>query len=92
MSTFKFGINYGKLLGILRVYEIDTQLVSPQKWKKAMGVTKDKQPSINKAKELFPNVSLLPTPRCTKDHDGMAEALLIAEYGRRQYENKNKKI
>lgn len=83
-STFKFGVNYGKILGILRVYEIDVHLVTPSKWKKAMGVTSDKQTSINKAKELFPGINLIPE-RCRKEHDGIAEALLIAEYGRQQY-------
>jgi hypothetical protein len=29
-------------------------------------------------------VSLLPTERCKKDNDGMAEALLLAEYARRK--------
>lgn len=87
-STFKFGVNYGKILGILRVYEIDTHLVTPSKWKKAMGVTSDKQTSINKAKELFPEISLIPR-RCRKEHDGIAEALLIAEYGRRGYEKES---
>ena len=33
---------------------------------------------------LFPDVSLLATPRCKKPHDGMAEALLMAEYARRK--------
>jgi hypothetical protein len=35
-------------------------------------------------RRLFPGVSLRATPRCTTDHDGMAEALLIAEYARRK--------
>lgn len=33
---------------------------------------------------LFPGVSLLPTERCRKDNDGMAEALLMAEYAKRR--------
>ena len=41
-------------------------------------------------KRLFPGVNLKATERCRKDHDGIAEALLIAEYGRRHYNGKEK--
>jgi hypothetical protein len=43
-----------------------------------------KQRSVIAAQRLFPNVSLLPTPRCKKPSDGIADALLIAEWGRRK--------
>jgi hypothetical protein len=43
-----------------------------------------KNTSIAVCKRLFPDVSLLPSERCRKDHDGMAEALLMAEYARRR--------
>ena len=51
-----------------------------------MEVTSDKNTSIDLCKRLFPDINLLATPRSRKPHDGMAEALLIAEYGRRHYE------
>jgi hypothetical protein len=35
------------------------------------------------AKRLFPTVDLRATNRCKKSHDGIVDALLIAEYGRR---------
>lgn len=34
-------------------------------------------------KRLFPEVNFTATERCTKTHDGMTDAVLIAEYGRR---------
>lgn len=40
--------------------------------------------SFEVCRKLFPDVSLLPTSRCKKSHDGMAEALLMAEYARRR--------
>lgn len=47
--------------------------------------TKDtKAMSILAAQRLFPDVSLLRTNKCKKPDHGMADALLIAEYGRRQ--------
>ena len=57
--------------------------VRPATWKKSMGVVSEKGTSILRCEQLFPGVNLLRTPRCTKKHDGMAEALLIAEYARR---------
>lgn len=81
-STFTFGKGFGIILGILEAYEVPYDLVKPQTWKKFMGVTHDKQTSIRKAQKLFPDVSLLATPRCRVLHDGMAEALLIAYYGK----------
>lgn len=84
-STFNFGMNFGFIQGVLKAYSIPYELVTPQKWKKEFSCTSDKNTSIEVCKRLFPNVNLKATDRCRKDHDGMAEALLIAEYGRRHY-------
>ena len=85
-SMFNFGQGFGMLKGILVGLEIPYELITPQAWKKAMlaGTVKDKGAAIIKAKQLFPSVDLRPTVRCKKDSDGMAEALLLAEYARRQ--------
>ena len=85
VSMFNFGQNYGFIQGVLKAYGIPYELVTPQKWKKEFSCTSDKNTSIEVCKRLFPNVNLKATDRCRKDHDGMAEALLIAEYGRRHY-------
>ncbi len=90
-SMFTFGTGYGTILGIIEALGREYHLVNPQTWKKLIGVTFDKSTSIRKAQKLFPNVSLLPTPRCRKPSDGMAESLLIAEYGRR-INNKQKQL
>ena len=84
-STFNFGMNFGFIQGVLKAYEIPYELVTPQKWKKEFSCTSDKNTSIEVCKRLFPGVNLKATERCKKDHDGIAEALLIAEYGRRHY-------
>ena len=88
-STFNFGMNFGFIQGVLKAYEIPYELVTPQKWKKEFSCTSDKNTSIEVCKRLFPNVNLKATDRCKKDHDGLAEALLIAEYGRRHYNGKS---
>lgn len=86
-STFSFGMNYGIIIGHLMALGVNFELVTPPVWKKAMEVTADKRTSIKRCRELFPDVDLKATARSKKDHDGMAEALLIAEYGRRSFEN-----
>lgn len=83
-SMFKFGENFGFIQGLLTAFSIPYELVTPQKWKREFGVTGDKNSSIDVCKRLFPGVSLRRTDRCKKDHDGMAEALLMAEYARRR--------
>lgn len=81
VSMFNFGANYGAIIGILEALEVEYKTVTPQRWKRAMQVTKDKQSSIDKAKEIYKGINLRATDRCRTDHDGMAEALLIATYG-----------
>lgn len=82
-SMFKFGENFGFIRGLLQANGIPYELVTPQKWKKEFGAT-DKNKSVCVCQRLFPDVSLLRTERCKKPHDGMAEALLMAEYARRR--------
>lgn len=83
-SMFKFGENFGFIQGLLTANRIPFELVTPQKWKKEFQITGDKNSSIAVCKRLFPDVSLRPTDRHRKDHDGMAEALLMACYAQRR--------
>lgn len=83
-SMFNFGKNFGFIQGLLWANGIPYELVTPQKWKKEFGCTKDKNTSIEVAKRLYPKVSFKRTERCTTDSDGMAEALLMATYGMRR--------
>lgn len=82
-SCFSFGQNFGFILGLLRAFVIPYELVRPQKWKREFSCTSDKNTSIEVAQRLFPNVDLRRTPQCKKPHDGICEALLMAEYARR---------
>lgn len=84
-SMFTFGDNFGFIRGLLAAYEIPYQLVPPVKWKKAFSVTADKGSSIAAAHRLFPSESLLRTERSRKPDDNIAEALLLAEYARRNF-------
>lgn len=84
-SMFHFGENFGFIQGILKAFAVPYELVTPQKWKKEFSVTSDKNTSIEVCKRLFPNVNLKRTDKCKKDHDGLAEALLLAEYAKRHF-------
>ena len=84
-SMFSFGKSAGFIEGVLQAYGIPYQLITPQKWKKEFSLGHTKEDSITVCKRLFPSVKLLPTDRCKKESDGMAEALLMAEYARRHF-------
>lgn len=75
-SSFKFGQNFGTLLGLLTASMIPFERVTPQKWQKAIGCMSkgDKNVTKRKAQELFPSVKVT---------HAIADALLIAEYCRR---------
>lgn len=76
-SSFKFGEGYGKLQMALTAIGIPYERVTPQKWQKALGCLTggDKNISKARAQELFPYIKVT---------HAIADALLIAEYGRRQ--------
>ena len=76
VSVFKFGQNYGSLLTFLTCFKIPYEKVSPVKWQRALGCLSggDKNVTKAKAQELFPGLQIT---------HAIADALLIAEYGRR---------
>ena len=77
-SSFKFGRAHGTVLGVLGALRVPTHMVTPAKWKKAMGLTSDKAACRRRASELGPDHAHLFAR--VKD-DGRAEAALIALYG-----------
>ena len=84
VSMFNFGQSVGYIKGVLESFGIPYQEITPQKWKKEFGLASDKALSVEVCRKLFPDIGLLATPKCKKPHDGMAEALLMAEYARRK--------
>jgi len=75
-STFKFGMGFGFLVGCLTALKIRFEYVTPNTWQKAMCCQShgDKNVTKAKAQQLFPHLKIIHT---------IADALLIAEYGRR---------
>ena len=84
-SMFSLGVGYGMWLGILGALRIPHETVSPRVWTKAMvgGGRDGKASNILACRRLFPEQTLLATDRSRKEHDGLADALLIAEYASR---------
>jgi crossover junction endodeoxyribonuclease RuvC len=88
-SAFRFGFNAGVLHGIIQGLGLPLDdTVTPQRWQKAIlgsfAAGESKAASIAFCKRRWPGLSLLPTPRCSKDSDGIADAACIAEFARRQ--------
>lgn len=77
-SAFKVGMNFGALRMLLASNFIPYQLISPQRWKRFMGVTSDKDSSRVRASQLLPHSS---DQWRLRTHEGRAEAALIAIYG-----------
>ncbi len=77
-SAFTFGRGYGGLRMALVAAGIPFEEATPQTWQKFMGCRTggDKNVSKAKAQELFPRIA-------SKITHHTADALLIAEYGRR---------
>jgi crossover junction endodeoxyribonuclease RuvC len=78
MSAFAFGRGYGRVEATIECLDRPYAYVSSPTWTKALGITRGagKDEHIAVAARLFPNYRDALT-------DGMADALLIAEYGRR---------
>ncbi len=86
-SMFTIGKGVGILEGLCSALHVPFEFLQPRRWQTAMfaGLPhKDtKAAAIKRASEPFPRVSLLATARCTKLHHGLADARLIATFGRR---------
>ena len=85
-SMFTFGKGYGGLLALIEVRSIPVINVLPRAWQKEMlpecpkGGTKDE--AVRRALELWPDLGL---PLKKKVNQGIADAALLAEYGRRSW-------
>ena len=72
------GFGYGIYLGILITLGIDYTQVPPQKWKKDLHVSKNKDEARERATQLFPSAAEMWSLKC---EDGVAEAAMIAYWG-----------
>ena len=86
-SMFSIGLGHGILRGILAGLALPHTLVHPRTWQSIMfrdlPKTDTKAMSAIVSGRLWPTVDWRASPRCKKAHDGLTDAALIAEFGRR---------
>lgn len=94
-SSGSFFRELGRIEGVLDALGLPLQLIAPRKWQDsilgplpASAKGHDARRKLRKAQSVayatrrFPSAQLV-LPRCRKPHDGLADALGIAEYARR---------
>ena len=79
INSNKRSIGYGMVRACLEMHGVKLLNVKPATWKKALGITKDKQSSIKACHGIFGKSSK--EFITLKKHDGRAEASIIAWYG-----------
>ena len=83
VSNFSTGNGFGVYKGVLTALQIPFEIVHPKKWQKVYSIAKKtKEQSYAIASQLFPLVNFLGKKGAIKD--GRSDAILMAEYGRRQ--------
>jgi len=78
-SMLKLGVGYGLWRGIIASLRLRSVIVQPRQWVGDMRAGKEKAQRVLMAKRLFPNAG----KQLTKTNHGRADALLIAEWARR---------
>lgn len=89
-STLTCGVNWGRLDALLVALGVKYVVPTPQQWKRALSLPKrsgkeraqGKVDAVQLVRSLFPDMDLSPGKRRVP-HDGLADAVLIAEYARR---------
>lgn len=83
-SALSLGVNYGVWLGVLSAVGVEVITVPPAAWQRYVygsgAVGDPKERAIRRAKELFPDMPLVPDG-CRAERHGRADAALIALYG-----------
>ena len=87
-SSFRFGQAFGAIEGVLGALGVSLAYVTPQHWKKSLGLSADKDEARLRAIQLYPAVA--PDLQRRKDID-RAEALLIARWAKDNLEVRRKK-
>jgi len=87
VQAFNFGKGFGTMMGIVAALKMKYHIVHAKTWQKEMfkdiNYTDTKQASAIVAQRIFPKLDFTATERSKKIHDGMTDAILIAEYGQR---------
>jgi hypothetical protein len=88
IANFERGQSMG-WLWLFEAFGIRYEAVSAQRWQKEMLAdipgTDTKQRALVAARRLWPNADWMIPKGCRKPHDGIIDAALICEYGRRRH-------
>lgn len=74
-------VDFGGIRELVKLAKKKFVAVMPGQWKAAYKLSSNKQKSIDWVKKHYPNVNLIPEGCRVESHD-IAEALLIAHYGK----------
>ena len=95
VSMLTIGYGFGTLKQGLVDFAIPHETVRAQVWQKEFGISgrkgNTKAQALQICQSLFPDLNLLASERAKKPHEGIVDAVLIAEYGRRRYKGATKK-
>jgi hypothetical protein len=86
-TAYSVAASFHALRGYMEAYHADIRRITPQSWQKAMlgkvpkGETKAF--ALAKAREIWPDETWLASPRSKVPHEGIVDAFLIAEHGRK---------
>ena len=94
-SMFSIGYGFGALKQCLVDFAIPHEAVRAQVWQKEFGISgrkgNTKTQALQICQSLFPDLNLLATEQSKKPHEGIVDAVLIAEFARRRYGGNAKK-
>lgn len=88
-STYTTGFRYGRLYQMVSMLHLPFATPRPPEWTRAMldgAEGSGKERAISRVKELLPSLDLSPG-RLRVDHDGLADAGLLALYGERMLDD-----
>lgn len=83
-SMFTFGTGWGQLRGICAGLGLSYELVRPQEWQRELLLGQPPGSEYLVASRLWPHAEWRASDRARKPHDGIVDAALIAEFGRRK--------
>lgn len=89
VGSFTMGRNFGALEAVIRLLYVPSQIIPPQTWTNEMHKGADgpgpKEKSLSVAQRLWPwEKFVFNQEKQRKPHDGIVDAMLIAEFVRRR--------
>jgi len=88
-TTFRYGVGYGGILGVLAALRLPHTTVTPAVWHRDLvghrpseGRDQAKARALQVVRQRLPGLQVVP-PRCRTPHDGLVDAACLALWGQR---------